>query len=162
MTDVQHEQPQAEPFADEGEIAADYIEELLDICDIDGDIDIDVTDQRAMVSVTASEGSNLSLLSKPDVVASLQELARLAVQSKTGGFSRMILDIGGSRDQRKAELSQLVSRAIERIEAGSADAALPAMSSYERKIVHDLVAERGFHSESSGEGKDRHTVITRA
>ncbi len=161
MTDVQHEQPAADAFADEGEIAADYIEELLDICDIDGDIDIDVTDQRAMVSVTASEGSNLSVLSKPEVVSALQELVRLAVQSKTGAFSRMILDIGGSRDQRKAELSRLVERAVERIEAGSPDASLPPMSSYERKIVHDLVAERGFHSESSGEGKDRHTVITR-
>ncbi|WP_353808143.1 protein jag [Agromyces sp. SYSU T00194] len=163
MTDVQDERPAAaEAFTDEGDIAADYIEELLDICDLDGDIDIDVTDQRAMISVTASEGSNLSVLSKPDVVAALQELARLAVQSKTGGFSRLILDIGGSRDQRKSELSELVNRAVERIEGGAGDAALPPMSSYERKLVHDLVAERGFHSESSGEGKDRHTVITRA
>ena len=43
----------------------------------------------------------------------------------------------------------------------AASASLPPMSSYERKIVHDIVAERGFRSESEGEGRDRHTVISR-
>jgi len=148
-------------LVDEGDIAADYIEELLDITDIDGDIDIDAKSGRAYVSVTATEGANLRLLSKPDTVAALQELARLAVQNKTGRFSRMILDIGGSRDQRAAELATLVDRAVARLEEGAASASLPPMSSYERKIVHDIVAERGFASESEGEGRDRHTVITR-
>lgn len=149
-------------LVDEGDIAADYIEELLDITDIDGDIDIDAKSGRAYVSVTATEGANLRLLSKPDTVAALQELSRLAVQNKTGRFSRMILDIGGSRDQRAAELTTLVDRAVARIEEGAASASLPPMSSYERKIVHDIVAERGFTSESEGEGRDRHTVISKA
>lgn len=149
-------------LVDEGDAAADYIEELLDIADIDGDIDIDVKSGRAYVSVTATEGANLRLLSKPDTVAALQELARLAVQSKTGRFSRLILDIGGSRDQRASELATLVDRAVARIEEGAASASLPPMSSYERKIVHDIVAGRGFISESEGEGRDRHTVITKA
>jgi spoIIIJ-associated protein len=95
-------------------------------------------------------------------VSALQELARLAVQARTGAFSRMILDIGGSRDARAQELSLLVEKAIERIDTGAASAALPPMSSYERKIVHDLVAERGYASESEGEGRDRHTVIRTA
>jgi spoIIIJ-associated protein len=148
-------------LVDEGDIAADYIEELLDITDIDGDIDIDARAGRAYVSVTATEGANLRLLSKPDTVAALQELARLAVQNKTGRFSRLILDIGGSRDQRAAELATLVDRAIARLEEGAASASLPPMSSYERKVVHDIVAERGFVSQSEGDGRDRHTVITR-
>ncbi len=149
-------------LVDEGDIAADYIEELLDITDIDGDIDIDARSGRAYVSVTGAEGANLRLLSKPDTVAALQELTRLAVQNKTGRFSRLILDIGGSRDQRAAELATLVDRAVARIEEGAASASLPPMSSYERKIVHDIVAERGFASESEGEGRDRHTVISRS
>jgi spoIIIJ-associated protein len=144
---------------DEGDIAADYIEELLDIADIDGDIDIDARAGRAYLSVTATGDSNLRLLSKPDTVAALQELTRLAVQSKTGRFSRLILDIGGSRDARASELAALVDHAITRLEAGAATASLPPMSSYERKVVHDIVAERGFTSESEGEGRDRHTVI---
>jgi spoIIIJ-associated protein len=148
-------------LVDEGDIAADYIEELLDITDIDGDIDIDARSGRAYVSVTATEGANLRLLSKPDTVAALQELARLAVQNKTGRFSRLILDIGGSRDQRAAELGVLVDHAVTRIEEGAASASLPPMSSYERKIIHDIVAERGYTSESEGEGRDRHTVITK-
>ena len=151
----------AQDLVDEGDIAADYIEELLDITDIDGDIDIDAKSGRAYVSVTATEGANLRLLSKPDTVAALQELARLAVQNKTGRFSRLILDIGGSRDQRASELATLVDRAVARLKEGAGSASLPPMSSYERKIVHDIVAERGFASESEGEGRDRHTVISK-
>lgn len=147
---------------EEGEIAADYIEELLDITDLDGDIDIDARDGRAYLSVNSSQDSNLRLLSKPETVNALQELTRIAVQAKTGVFSRLILDVGGSRQLREAELAALVERAAERIDAGAESAALPSMSSYERKLVHDLVAARGFVSESEGEGSDRHTVITRA
>ena len=147
---------------EEGEIAADYIEELLDITDLDGDIDIDARDGRAYLSVNSSQGSNLRLLSKPDTVNALQELTRIAVQAKTGVFSRLILDVGGSRQAREAELAQLVERATDRIEGGSQSAALPPMSSYERKLVHDLVAARGFVSQSEGEGSERHTVITSA
>jgi spoIIIJ-associated protein len=147
---------------EEGEIAADYIEELLDITDLDGDIEIDTRGGRAYVSVKSSEDASLRLLSRPDTVSALQELTRIAVQTKTGGFSRLILDVGGSREARVAELTVLVEKAIERIESGSASAALPPMSSYERKLVHDVVSERGFSSASEGEGRDRHTVITRA
>ena len=91
----------------------------------------------------------------------LQELTRIAVQNRTGRFSRLILDVGGSRDTRQRELETLVDRAIARLEDGASQASLPAMSSYERKLVHDIVAERGFVSESYGEGADRHTVIRR-
>lgn len=147
----------------EGDIAADYIEELLDIADLDGDIDIDTRGGRAYLSVSAGQGStNLRVLSKPDTVNALQELTRIAVQTKTGSFSRLILDVGGSRDARAGELALLVDKAIARIEDGAESASLPPMSSYERKLVHDVVAERGFASESEGEGRDRHTVITRA
>ena len=146
----------------QGDAAADYIEELLDICDLDGDIDIDVQNGRPYVSVSAEDPIALRLVNKAETVSALQELARLAVQSKTGAFSRLILDIGGSRDARKQELTVLVDRAIDRIEEGATQAALPPMSSYERKIVHDVVAERGFASHSVGEASERHTVITRA
>ena len=152
--------PAADQVEDEGDIAADYIEEFLDICDIDGDIDIESRNGRAYISVHAEENANLRLLSKPETVTALQELTRLAVQSKTGEFSRLILDIGGSRETREGELAALVERAITRIEEGAGQAALPPMSSYERKLVHDLVAERGYVSNSEGEGRDRHTVIT--
>ena len=112
--------------------------------------------------MNSSVDSDLRLLSKPETVNALQELTRIAVQTKTGSFSRLILDIGGSREVRQAELAVLVDRAIERLNAGAESAALPAMSSYERKLVHDVVAERGYFSESEGEGRERHTVITRA
>lgn len=147
---------------EEGDVAADYIEELLDIADIDGDIELDVRGGRAHVRVESDDTDSLALLAHADTVRALQELTRLAVQNRTGRFSRLILDIGGSRDNRQAELGQLVDRAIERIEDGATQASLPAMSSYERKLVHDFVAERGFVSESYGEGADRHTVVRRA
>lgn len=155
--------PSENALEEEGDIAADYIEELLDICDLDGDIDIDARAGRAYVSVNSSEDSNLRLLSQPDTVQALQELTRLAVQTKTGGFSRLILDVGGSRQIREAELAQLVTDAVDRIEVGGEfSVALAPMSSYERKVVHDIVAARGFSSNSEGEGRDRHTVIKQA
>ncbi len=154
--------PTPSQLEEEGDIAADYIEELLDITDLDGDIEIDARGGRAYLSVTSSEDTNLRLLSRPETVNALQELTRIAVQTKTGSFSRLILDIGGSREARVAELAVLVDTAIERIEAGAQSASLPPMSSYERKLVHDIVSERGFSSASEGEGRDRHTVVTRA
>lgn len=154
--------PSATQLEEEGDIAADYIEELLDITDLDGDIEIDARGGRAYLSVTSGDDASLRLLSRPETVNALQELTRIAVQTKTGSFSRLILDIGGSREARVAELAILVDRAVERIEGGAEAASLPAMSSYERKLVHDIVADRGFSSASEGEGRDRHTVITRA
>lgn len=144
----------------EGDIAADFLEGLLDIADVGGDLALDVRNDRAYVSVESDDDS-LTLLSDPDTVQALQELTRLAVQNRTGRFSRLILDVGGSRDTRRRELEKLVDRAVERLEEGASQASLPAMSSYERKLVHDIVADRGFVSESYGHGADRHTVIRR-
>ena len=147
---------------DAADIAADYIEGFLDIADLDGDLEIAHSNGRDYVSVVSGEGDDLSSLSKADAVAALQELTRIAVHSKTGEFSRLILDVAGSRDARSKELERLVDRAVERIEGGAASAALPPMSSYERKLVHDFVSDRGFVSNSEGEGSDRHTVISPA
>ena len=172
MTSTPESAPVDAPFADratatveqleqEGDIAADFLEGLLDIADIDGDLALDVRAGRAYVSVEAPEGGSVALIADTDTVQALQEITRFAVQNRTGRFSRLILDVGGSRDTRQRELAKLVDRAIERLEDGASQASLPAMSSYERKLVHDIVSERGFVSESYGEGADRHTVISR-
>ncbi len=144
---------------EEGDIAADYLEELLDIFDLDGDIDIDVRQGRAYLEVTANQDSNLRLISDPETVEALQELTRLAVQVKTNSFSRLILDVGGSRQARVSELTRIVNRIIEKVKTTEAAVPMKPMSSYERKIVHDLVAQAGLASESEGEGRDRHIVI---
>jgi spoIIIJ-associated protein len=154
------ETPPNTDMLDEGEIAADYLEELLDICDLDGDLEIEVSNQRTYVSINSEESEDLDQLSKPDVVQALQELTRLAVSQKTGEYSRLILDVAGSRSERQKELDKLAEHAIDRIEQGAKSAALPPMTSYERKLVHDYVSERGYRSESHGEGADRHTVIS--
>lgn len=164
MTDqsgVISDQVDESTVVDEGELAADYIEELLDICDLGGDIDIDVTDGRTTISVESENPSDLALLSSPEVVAALQELSRIVVQSRTGEFSRLVLDIGGSRDARRRELSLLVDEAVSRLDAGADRVAFQPMTSYERKVVHDLIAERGLVSESEGEARDRHIVLSR-
>jgi len=151
-----------EQLEQEGDVAADFIEGLLDIADLDGDLALDVRNGRAYVSVEAENADSLRVLGDPETVQAVQELTRLAVQNQTGRFSRLILDIAGSRDARQQELSRLVDRAVARLDDGASQASLPAMSSYERKLVHDIVAERGLVSESYGEGADRHTVIRRA
>lgn len=157
----QREPASVTQLEEEGDVAADFLEGLLDIADIDGDLALDVRSGRAYVSVEAPDEGSVDLLANPDTVQALQELTRIAVQNKTGRFSRLILDIGGSRDTRQQQLAALVDRAIGRLDEGATQASLPAMSSYERKLVHDIVSERGFVSESYGEGADRHTVIRR-
>ena len=149
---------EAEPI-DVGDLAADYVEGLLDIADLDGDIDIEDDHGRTTLVVS---GGDLRLLSAADTVGALQELTRLAVQARTGEFARLTLDIGGSRDQRSRELASLVNDAVTAFAAGDDRFPLEPMSSYERKLVHDLAAEHGLGSHSEGEGSGRHIVITPA
>ncbi|ROR65611.1 protein jag [Agrococcus jenensis] len=149
---------EAQGQLDEGEIAADYVEGLLDIADLDGDIEIEQTEMRTTI-VVGEAGDDLGGLAKPDVVAALQELTRLAVQQQTGEFSRLVLDVAGSRDARAEELQAMVDAAAARLEAGEPRVALEPMSSYERKLVHDLVRELGLTSDSEGEGAARHIVV---
>jgi len=151
----------AKQLEEEGDIAADYLEELLDITDLDGDIDIDVRDGRAYLAVTAESDSNLRLISEPDTVEALQELTRLAVQVKTNSYSRLILDVGGSRQAKIDQLTKVVSKFIQKVQEGGEPQHLKPMSSYERKLAHDLIAEAGLSSESEGEGRDRHIVISK-
>ena len=144
---------------DVGDLAADYVEGLLDIADLDGDIDIE--DEHGRTTLVVS-GGDLRLLSAAETVGALQELTRLAVQTRTGDFARLTLDIGGSRDQRSRELATLVQRAVDAFATGDDQFPLEPMSSYERKLVHDLAAAQGLGSHSEGEGSGRHIVLTPA
>ena len=143
----------------QGEIAADFIEEFLDVADLDGDLDIEFKKERVYISVQSDGESNLGKISDPDTVEAIQELARLAVQAKTGDMSRLILDIGGSRQAKTDKLKQLVERTIEKLEDTDGEQHLRPMTSYGRKQVHDMVSEAGFISESQGQGRDRHIVV---
>ena len=143
----------------QGEIAADFIEEFLDVADLDGDLDIEFKKERVYISVQSDGESNLGKISDPDTVEAIQELARLAVQAKTGDMSRLILDIGGSRQAKTDKLKQLVERTIEKLEDTDGEQHLRPMTSYDRKQVHDMVSEAGFISECQGQGRDRHIVV---
>ena len=148
---------------EEGDIAADYLEELLDIADIDGDIDIEVRNGRTYISIVADEESDSlkDLVGRDgEVLDALQELTRLSVLSATDSRSRLVLDISGYRDRRNVELGRIAKDAAEQIAAGSASVVLEPMGPYERKIVHDAVAELGLQSESEGDGAGRHIVVT--
>ena len=143
----------------QGEIAADFIQEFLDVADLDGDLDIEFKKERVYVSVKSDGESNLGKISDPDTVEAVQELARLAVQAKTGDMSRLILDIGGSRQAKTDKLKELVERTIEKLDDTDGVQHLKPMTSYDRKQVHDMVSEAGFVSESEGQGRDRHIVV---
>jgi len=143
----------------EGEIAADFIEEFLDLADLDGDLEIEFKQERVYLTVDSEGESNLGKVSDPETVNAIQEITRLAVQSKTGEMSRLILDIAGSRDARAKQLKDLVEKTLAKLEETNKDQHLKPMSSYDRKLVHDMVAEAGMVSESEGQGRDRHIVI---
>jgi spoIIIJ-associated protein len=143
----------------EGDIAADYLEVLLDIADLDGDIDIDVEGDRASVAIVG-EGLQQLIGERGTTLEALQELARLAVARQTGQRSRLMLDVGGFRAARRAELAQLGRRTAEQVRSTGEAVSLPAMSAFERKVVHDAVsAVDGVRSESEGADPDRHIVV---
>lgn len=155
----------AQLLEEEGDIAADYLEEFLDLADVDGDIDIDVADGRAQVAIVCEdEDSNLSELVGRDgrVLSALQELTRLAVQTSTGQRSWLMLDIDGFRNRRKDDLAELARKKIEEVRETGESVSLKPMNSFERKVVHDQVAQAGLVSESEGEGDSRHVVISQA
>ncbi|MDH6127653.1 R3H domain-containing nucleic acid-binding protein [Kitasatospora sp. GP82] len=146
----------------EGDIAADYLEGLLDIADLDGDIDMDVEGDRALVSIV-SDGSDRSLQRlvghDGEVLEALQELTRLAVHRETGERSRLMLDIAGYRARKRAELATLGSKAAEQVKSSGEKVKLRPMTPFERKVVHDAVAAAGLRSESEGEEPQRCVVV---
>ena len=147
-----------ERLEEEGDIAADYLEELLDIADLDGDIDMDVDGDRAAVSIV---GADLSQLVGRDgeVLDALQELTRLAVYRETGERSRLMLDVSGFRARKREQLVELAAQTVARVRETGESVSLDAMTPFERKVVHDAVAEAGLTSESEGVEPRRFVVV---
>ena len=148
----------AKELEKEGDIAADFLEELLDIADLDGDIDMDVDGDRAAVEIV---GGNLDHLvgRDGDVLDALQELTRLAVYRETGERSRLMLDVAGFRAARRTELVAVAEGAVEKVKGGEASVSLTAMTPFERKVVHDAVAAAGLNSASEGVEPQRYVVV---
>lgn len=144
----------------EGDIAADYLERFLDIIDYDGDIDLDVENDRAVVAIV---GNGLQSLVGPHGVTldALQELTRLAVQQKTGSRSRLMLDVSGHRQARRTELTALAAEAAQQVRDTGDDVRMAPMNPFERKVVHDAIAAMdGVRSESEGEEPQRRVIVS--
>lgn len=166
--DVSDTEVLADPAADdddngllvqEGDIAADYLERLLDIVDYDGDIDLDVENDRAIVAIVGSDLKPL-IGARGETLDALQELTRLAVQQKTGVRSRLMLDISGHRAARRTELAALAKDTAQQVLDSGQPSSLTAMNPFERKVVHDAIsAIDGVHSESEGEEPNRRVVV---
>ncbi len=145
------------PLDTEAEIAADYLEELLDIADLDGDIDTYIEGDRAHVSIVSD--SDVLVGANGEVLDALQELTRLAVMTDTGDRSRLMLDVAGYRERRRKELTALAADAVQEARSSQERVPLRPMNPFERKIVHDAVAAAGLTSESEGEEPRRHVVV---
>lgn len=145
----------------EGEIAADYLEGLLDIADLDGDIDMDVEADRAAVSIISDSARDLQKLVGRDgeVLEALQELTRLAVHRETGDRSRLMLDVAGFRAKKREVLAALGAKAADEVKSSGEPVKLEPMTPFERKVVHDAVAAAGLRSESEGEEPQRFVVV---
>jgi spoIIIJ-associated protein len=145
------------PLEIEAEVAADYLEELLDIADLDGDIDTYIEGDRAHVSIVSD--SHVLVGTHGEVLDALQELTRLAVMTETGERSRLMLDIAGYREERRKELMALAANAVGEAKESHEPVPLAPMNPFERKVIHDAVAAAGLTSESEGEEPDRHVVV---
>ncbi|WBB65778.1 R3H domain-containing nucleic acid-binding protein [Micromonospora sp. WMMD812] len=143
----------------QSEIAADYVEGLLDILDYDGDIDELVSGGRPVVEVVGARLQNL-VGQRGATLEALQELARLAVFRQTGTPSRLLLDVGGYRANRRKELAAVAKNAVEKVKEYGEPVRLEPMSAFERKCVHDVVnAMAGVESESEGVEPNRRIVV---
>jgi spoIIIJ-associated protein len=142
----------------EGDIAADYLEELLDIADLDGDLDMDVEGDRASVSIVGAELNQL-VGRNGEVLEALQELTRLAVYRETGQRSRLMLDIGGHRATKRTRLEKLAAETVDQVKKSGEPVSLDPMTPFERKVVHDAVATAGLTSESEGQEPHRYVVV---
>lgn len=147
-----------ERLEQEGDIAADYLEELLDIADLDGDLDMDVEGDRAAVSIVGADLSQL-VGRNGEVLDALQELTRLAVYRETGERSRLMLDISGHRAEQRRRLVELAAEKIAVVKETGEALSLEPMTSFERKVVHDAVSAAGLTSESEGAEPKRYVVI---
>jgi spoIIIJ-associated protein len=156
--EAETEPTRLEQLEQEGDIAADYLEELLDIADLDGDLDMDVEGDRAAVSIVGADLSHL-VGERGEVLEALQELTRLAVYRETGERSRLMLDISGFRAEKRLELERLAEETVTRVKADGAPVSLDPMSPFERKVVHDAVAAAGLTSESEGVEPRRYVVV---
>ncbi|WP_288799170.1 R3H domain-containing nucleic acid-binding protein [uncultured Arsenicicoccus sp.] len=146
----------------EGEVAADFLETLLDIADLDGDIDVDVDGDRASVAIVDSDEGRVPRRLVGDhgkVLEALQELTRLAVQAETGERSRLMLDVAGHRAARREELVEIAREAVRDVKESGEEKPLEPMSAFERKVVHDEVLAAGLSSESEGTEPRRHVVV---
>jgi spoIIIJ-associated protein len=150
--------PRVDQLEAEGDIAADYLEELLDIADLDGDLDMDVEGDRAAVSIVGAELSQL-VGTEGEVLEALQELTRLAVYRETGERSRLMLDISGFRADKRVQLERLAEETVARVKESGEPAPLEPMTPFERKVVHDAVAAAGLSSESEGVEPRRFVVV---
>ncbi|WP_108834072.1 Jag family protein [Actinomyces sp. Marseille-P3109] len=149
---------------EEGEVGADYLEELLDIADLGGDIDIDIDHGRASIAVVASEEGDERELADlvgrdGEVLEAVQELTRLAVQARTGNRSRLMLDINGYRAARRTELAKVAQEAVTKVLTSGESVSLEPMNPFERKVCHDVVASAGLVSESEGAEPCRYVVV---
>jgi spoIIIJ-associated protein len=149
-----------ELLVQEGDVAGDYLERLLDLLDYDGDIDLDVEAGRAMVSIDGGEDLAKLVGPRGAVLEALQELTRLAVQQQTGVRSRLMLDIAQWRSARRHDLTALGRSTAKRVLDRGEQVRLQPMTPFERKIVHDAVAAvDGVRSESEGEEPQRYVVL---
>jgi spoIIIJ-associated protein len=159
LTDAASDDDDNALLVQEGDIAADYLERLLDIVDYDGDIDLDVENDRAVVAIVGSDLQPL-IGQRGETLDALQELTRLAVQQKTGVRSRLMLDISGHRAARRSELATLATETARKVLDSGEPARLSPMNPFERKVVHDAIASiDGVHSESEGEEPNRRVVV---
>ena len=158
--DSDEDEDDEDRLVEEGEIAGDYLEQLLDVLDFDGDIDLDVDGDRAVVSIDGGDDLTKLVGRKGEVLDALQELTRLAVQQATGERSRLMLDIARWRADRRDRLARLGREVAERVLSSGEREALDPMTPFERKIVHDAVAVvDGVVSESEGAEPKRRVVV---
>ena len=150
-----------EQLNEEADVAADYLEGLLDIVDYEGDIEMGVRNHRPTVQIVADDDTDIKHLIGKDgeVVDALQQLTRLAVQQRIGERSHLIVDVDGFLRRKREHLREQALDVIDEVRETGEPVNMKPMNSFERKIVHDMVREEGLKSRSHGEEPHRYVTV---
>lgn len=147
---------------EQADAVADFVEELLERMGIDAIAEPTMHRGHVYVDIVDGPEDDMALLigRHGQTLDAIQELARTAVGRRLDDRVRVLVDVSDYRKRQEDRLIEGAREVAERVQATGAEEQLDPMNAYQRKLVHDVVAEfEGLESVSEGVDPDRFVVV---
>ena len=149
------------PMEQQAEVAREFLVGLVERFGAQASVDVRPIDDETVELAIVGDDLGLLIGPKGHTLGAVQELARTVVQRKTGGRNgRLVVDVGGYREARRAALTRFTQQVAEEVKASGRARGLEPMSPADRKVVHDTANDiDGVATTSEGEEPRRRVVI---